>query len=49
MDLMAGRPTKAEYIDALAHLTAAVRDLQEIAVEPIALSGSSAGPPPTAR
>jgi hypothetical protein len=38
MDLMAGRPTKAEYVDALAHLTAAVRDLQEIAVEPIALS-----------
>lgn len=38
MDLMAGRPTKAEYVEALAHLTAAVRDLQEIAVEPIALS-----------
>lgn len=38
MDLMAGRPTRAEYIEALAHLSAAVRDLQEIAVEPIALS-----------
>ena len=38
MDLMAGRPTKAEYVDALAHLSAAVRDLQEIAVEPLALS-----------
>ena len=37
MDLMAGRPTKAEYVGALAHLSAAVRDLQEIAVEPIAL------------
>jgi hypothetical protein len=38
MDLMAGRPTRAEYVDALAHLTAAVRELQEIAVEPLALS-----------
>jgi hypothetical protein len=37
MDLMAGRPTKAEYVEALGHLSAAVRDLQEIAVEPIAL------------
>ncbi len=37
MDLMAGRPTKAEYVEALAHLSAAVRELQEIAVEPIAL------------
>jgi hypothetical protein len=43
MDLMAGRPTKAEYIEALGHLTAAVRDLQEIAVEPIALSDSDGG------
>jgi hypothetical protein len=38
MDLMAGRPTRAEYVDALAHLTAAVSELQEIAVEPLALS-----------
>jgi hypothetical protein len=38
MDLMAGRPTKAEYVEALAHLSAAVRDLQEIVVEPIALT-----------
>jgi hypothetical protein len=38
MDLMAGRPTKAEYVDALGHLTSAVRDLQEIAVEPIAVT-----------
>lgn len=37
MDLMAGRPTKGEYVEALAHLTTAVRDLQEIAVEPLAL------------
>ena len=38
MDLMAGRSTKAEYVDALAHLSAAVRDLQDVAVEPIAVS-----------
>lgn len=37
MDLMAGRPTRAEYVDALAHLTTAVRELQEIAVEPLAI------------
>ncbi len=37
MDLMAGRPTKAEYVEALAHLSTAVRELQELAVEPIAL------------
>jgi hypothetical protein len=37
MDLMAGRPTKGEYVEALAHLSAAVRDLQEIAVEPLAV------------
>ena len=40
MDLMAGRPTKSEYVEALAHLTTAVRDLQEIAVEPLALGDS---------
>jgi hypothetical protein len=39
-DLMAGRPTKAEYVEALAHLTAAVGDLQELAVEPIAIGGA---------
>ncbi len=38
MDLLSGRPTRAEYVSALGHLTAAVRDLQEIAVEPIALA-----------
>lgn len=37
MDLMAGRPTRAEYVAALGHLSAAVRDLQEIAVEPLAV------------
>lgn len=36
MDLLRGRPTKAEYVEALAHLSAAVHDLQDIAVEPIA-------------
>lgn len=42
MDLMAGRPTKAEYVDALAHLTAAIRDLQEVAVEPLAIGQDAA-------
>lgn len=37
MDLLSGRPTKTEYVQALAHLSSAVRDLQEIAVEPIAV------------
>lgn len=37
MDVASGRPTKAEYIEALAHLTAAIRDLQEVSVEPVAL------------
>lgn len=37
-DIGAGRVTKADYIEALAHLTVAVRDLQEIAVEPTAAS-----------
>lgn len=36
MDLMSGRPTKTEYVAALGHLSAAVRDLQDVAVEPIA-------------
>ena len=38
MDLLAGRSTKAEYVEALAHLSAAVRELQDIAVEPIAVA-----------
>lgn len=37
MDLVSGRPTKEEYVAALAHLSAAVRELQEVAVEPIAV------------
>jgi len=37
MDVMQGRPTKAEYVDALAHLTQAVRELQEVSVEPLAV------------
>ena len=37
MDLLSGRPTKTEYVEALAHLSAAVRDLQDVAVEPIAV------------
>ena len=41
MDLLQGKPTKAEYVTALGHLSAAVRELQEIAVEPIALAGIS--------
>ena len=36
-DLLAGRPTKADYVEALAHLTNAVRELQEISVEPTAV------------
>ena len=33
-DLGAGRPTRADYVEAIAHLTEAVRELQEISVEP---------------
>ena len=38
LDIGSGRGTKADYIEALGHLTAAVRDLQEVAVEPPAIS-----------
>jgi len=38
MDVLQGRPTKAEYVTALAHLSAAVRELQDVAVEPIAVA-----------
>ena len=38
LDIGSGRGTKADYIEALGHLTAAVRDLQEVAVEPTAIS-----------
>jgi hypothetical protein len=37
MDLLQGKPTKAEYVTALGYLSAAVRELQEIAVEPLAI------------
>ena len=37
LDIGSGRPTKADYAEALGHLTAAVRELQEIAVEPAAV------------
>jgi len=38
IDLGAGRTTKADYVQALAHLSSAVRDLQDVAVEPTALA-----------
>ncbi len=38
MDLLQGKPTKAEYVNALGHLSAAVRELQDVAVEPIAIA-----------
>ena len=37
IDIGTGRPTKTDYIDALGHLSAAVRDLQDIAVDPTAI------------
>ena len=39
MDLTQGKATKSEYVEALAHLTLAVRDLQEISVEPLGIGG----------
>ena len=39
MDVLQGRPTKQEYVVAIGHLTAAVRELQEVAVEPVAIGG----------
>jgi len=44
MDLAAGRPTKHDYVEALAHLTEAVRALQEISVEPAAIGGGPLSP-----
>ena len=41
MDVMQGRPTKAEYVDALVHLTAAIRELQDVSVEPLALRAAA--------
>ena len=37
MDVLQGKPTKAEYVEAIAHLTQAVRELQDVSVEPLAL------------
>lgn len=37
LDVGSGRPTRADYVEALGHLSAAVRDLQEVAVEPTAI------------
>lgn len=41
MDVTQGRSTKAEYIDALVHLTAAIRELQEVSVEPLAFRATA--------
>ena len=38
LDVGSGRATKSDYVEALAHLAAAVRELQEVAVEPTAIS-----------
>lgn len=37
IDLTSGAPVKADYVQALAHLTEAVRQLQDVSVEPIAV------------
>lgn len=39
IDLVAGRPTRADYVEAMAHLSSAVRDLQDVAIEPTAIGG----------
>ena len=36
-DLEAGTPTKSDYVQALAHLSEAVRELQDVSVEPVAI------------
>jgi hypothetical protein len=36
-DTSGARATKADYVEAVAHLSHAVRELQEISVEPVAL------------
>lgn len=41
LDVGSGRPTRADYAEALGHLTAAVRDLQELSVEPTAIADYS--------
>ncbi len=45
VDLTGGRATKRDYVEAIAHLTSAVRDLQSISVEPHAVGGDPAGAP----
>jgi hypothetical protein len=37
IDIGAGRPTKSDYVEALGHLSAAVRGLQDVVVEPTAM------------
>ncbi|MDF1595650.1 MAG: hypothetical protein P1T08_06095 [Acidimicrobiia bacterium] len=37
IDLETGTPTKTDYVNALAHLSEAVRQLQDVSVEPVAL------------
>jgi hypothetical protein len=39
MDVLQGNATKAAYVEALGHLSAAVRELQDVAVEPVAIGG----------
>lgn len=38
LDVGSGRPTRRDYAEALGHLTAAVGELQEISVEPVAIT-----------
>ncbi len=40
LDTSGSRTTRSDYAAAVGHLTAAVRDLQEISVEPVALHGN---------
>ncbi len=40
LDLAAGRPTREDYLEALAHLGEAVRELLEVSVEPTAIHPS---------
>jgi hypothetical protein len=40
IDLEAGAPTKTDYVNALAHLSEAVRQLQDVSVEPVALGST---------
>ena len=39
MDLVSGRATKAEYAEALRHLSAAARDVNSVPIEPTAVGG----------